>query len=143
MFALLSTARKAILSIFAVGILVWIASCTPTTGPGPMINTSAPVQVALLVPIGTGDSTDNFLAQNLENAARMAIADLQAVTIDLRVYDTGADAAQASAAATRAVNDGAKIILGPLYAEAANAAGIERSEDDLGAIIDQIGRAHV
>lgn len=124
MFALLSTARKAILSVFALGALAWIASCTPTTGPGPMINTSAPVQVALLVPIGTGDATDGFLAQNLENAARLAIADLQGVTIDLRVYDTGADAAQAAAAASRAVDEGAKIILGPLFAEAANAAGI-------------------
>ncbi len=124
MFALLSTARKAILSVFALGALVWIASCTPTTVTGPTINTSAPVQVALLVPIGTGDATDAFLASNLENAARMAIADLQGVTIDLRVYDTGADAAQAAAAASRAVDEGAKIILGPLYAEAANAAGI-------------------
>ena len=94
MFALLSTARKAILSVFALGALAWIASCTPTTVSGPTINTSAPVQVALLVPIGTGDATDGFLASNLENAARMAIADLQGVTIDLRVYDTGADAAQ-------------------------------------------------
>jgi ABC-type branched-subunit amino acid transport system substrate-binding protein len=64
------------------------------------------------------------LAGTLENAARMAIADLQGVTIDLRVYDTGADAAQAAAAASRAVDEGARIILGPLYAEAANAAGI-------------------
>ena len=124
MFALLSTARKAILSIFSLGLIAWLVSCTPTTGPSPMINTSAPVQVALLVPIGTGDATDAFLAQNLENAARMAIADLQGVAIDLRVYDTGADATQAAAAATRAVDEGAKIILGPLYAEAANAAGI-------------------
>jgi len=124
MFALLSTARKAILSVFALGALVWIASCTPTTVSGPTINTSAPVQVALLVPIGTGDATDGFLAGTLENAARMAIADLQGVTIDLRVYDTGADAAQAAAAASRAVDEGARIILGPLYAEAANAAGI-------------------
>ena len=124
MFALLSTARKAILSIFSLGLIAWLASCTPTTGPSPMINTSAPVQVALLVPIGTGDATDAFLAKNLENAARMAIVDLQGVAIDLRVYDTGADAAQAAAAATRAVDEGAKIILGPLYAEAANAAGI-------------------
>jgi hypothetical protein len=124
MFALLSTARKAILSIFSLCLIAWLASCTPTTGPSPMINTSAPVQVALLVPIGTGDATDSFLAQNLENAARMAIADLQGVAIDLRVYDTGADATQAAAAATRAVDEGAKIILGPLYAEAANAAGI-------------------
>ena len=73
MFALLSTARKAILSVFALGALAWIASCTPTTVSGPTINTSAPVQVALLVPIGTGDATDGFLASNLENAARMAI----------------------------------------------------------------------
>lgn len=126
MFACLSAARKAAARILAMTAMVWLAACEPIPmgGGGPSINTSRPVQVALLVPAGSGNSSDAFLAQNFENAARMAIADLQGAQIDLRVYNTGADPATAAAVATQAVNDGAKIILGPLYAESANAAGL-------------------
>jgi len=77
-----------------------------------------------LVPAGSGQAQDDFLATALENAARLAMADLQGVTIDLRVYKTGGQASQAAALATQAVNDGAKIILGPVFASEANAAGV-------------------
>lgn len=107
----------------------FLAACTPvsigglTGGGGPKIDPSAPVPVALLVPRG-GSQADELLAQNLENAARLAMKDLGGVEIDLRVYGTAGNASQAATAATQAVNDGAKIILGPVYAEAANAAGV-------------------
>ncbi|NRB04275.1 MAG: penicillin-binding protein activator [Rhodobacteraceae bacterium] len=112
-------------AILAFGAL---AACEPVDfgglGSGLGIDTSKPVPVALLVPKGSGTEGDQVLAQSLENAARLAIADLEGVAIDLRVYDTAADAATAAAQATAAVNDGARIILGPVYAEAANAAGV-------------------
>jgi ABC-type branched-subunit amino acid transport system substrate-binding protein len=44
--------------------------------------------------------------------------------VDLRVYDTAGNPETAAAVASQAVQDGARIILGPVYAEAANAAGI-------------------
>ncbi|MCR8724024.1 penicillin-binding protein activator [Frigidibacter sp. ROC022] len=100
----------------------WLAACEPFPVGSPRIDASAPVPVALLVP-QTGSGGDQVLASNLENAARLAIADLDGVQIDLRVYDTGGNATQAAAAATRAIDEGAKIILGPVFAEAANAAG--------------------
>ena len=50
--------------------------------------------------------------------------DLGGVEIDLRVYGTAGNASKAAAAASQAVNEGAKIILGPVYGEAANAAGV-------------------
>lgn len=130
MFACLPSARKAVARIFAFMSIVWLAACAPSgiapsgDTSGPRINPKAPVQVALLVPGGTGDGSDALLAQNLENAARLAISDLNGVKIDLRVYNTGADPLQAASVASRAVDDGAKIILGPLFGEAANAAGI-------------------
>ncbi|MEH6831248.1 MAG: ABC transporter substrate-binding protein, partial [Sulfitobacter sp.] len=68
-------------------------------------------------------ASDNLLAKNLENAARLAIRDLDGVQIDLRVYGTAGKASTAANAAAQAVADGAKIILGPVYGEAANAAG--------------------
>lgn len=126
MFAFLAPARKSAAVVFALFSMVWLAACDPggLNVGGPVINTSRPVQVALLVPGGSGDAGDAFLATNFENAARLAMADLEGVTIDLRVYNTAADAAQAASVATQAVNEGAKIILGPLYAESANAAGL-------------------
>lgn len=130
MFARLHPTRKAASRLFAVLSLLWFAACDvsgvvrPGQNTGQAINPSAPVQVALLVPGGSGAGTDSLLASNLENAARLAISDLQGVRIDLRVYNTGADAGQAASVTTQAINDGAKIILGPLFAEAANAAGV-------------------
>lgn len=100
-----------------------LAACQPSTGPGPVGNTG-PVPVALLVPSGSGQASDQLLARSIENAARMAIGDLAGVQIDLRVYPTSAQPAQASTAAQQAVADGAKIILGPVFAEEANAAGL-------------------
>ena len=104
---------------------LWLAACEPVgigaNRGGPSIDTSAPVPVALLVP--SGQTSDEVLAHNLENAARMAIGDLDGVQIDLRVYPTGTSSGEAAAAASRAVDEGAKIILGPVFAESANAAG--------------------
>ena len=129
MFAIARTAKQVAARIFVLFSIAWVAACEPIpvsngVGGGMRVDPTKPVTVALLVPGGSGVESDSFLASNLENAARMAIADLQGVQIDLRVYNTGASPEQAATVATQAVNDGAKIILGPLYAEAANAAGI-------------------
>jgi hypothetical protein len=130
MFARLPSTRKAVARIFALMSFVWLAACDPIAmtsasgNTGQRIDPDAPVQVALLVPGGSGAGTDSLLASNLENAARLAISDLNGVRIDLRVYNTGADPVRAASVASQAVADGAKIILGPLFGEAANAAGV-------------------
>ena len=125
MFAVFSRARKAaILGVTLLAGAVLAACDTMSIGGGPSIDTSKPVPVALLVPKGSAQPGDAVLAQSLESAARLAIGDLQGVKIDLRVYDTAGNAATASTAASQAVSDGARIILGPVYAEAANAAGL-------------------
>jgi ABC-type branched-subunit amino acid transport system substrate-binding protein len=56
---------------------------------------------------------------------------LDDLKIDLRVYDTAGDATVAASVAQQAVDDGAKIIIGPLYAEAANAAGTAVADDGI------------
>lgn len=126
MFARMPAARKAIARLFALLSMAWLAACEPIayTTPGTGAPSGAAVTVGLLVPSGSGDQADEFLAQNLENAARMAIADLNGAQIDLRVYASGSDPAQTAAAATQAANDGARIILGPLYSGTVNAAGL-------------------
>ena len=130
MFVRLSRAHRTLFRLIALCSFAWLAACdavnivAPTQNTGQAIDPDVPVQVALLVPGGSGVGSDQFLANNLENAARLSIADLQGVSVDLRVYNTGSDPAQAASVATAAVDDGAKIILGPLFAEAANAAGV-------------------
>jgi hypothetical protein len=130
MFARLLSRRKMISRAAAALTLAAAAACAPMemTGPagggGPAIDPGAPVAVALLVPSGSGQSSDDFIARNLENAARLAVADLGGASIDLRVYATAGNPAQAAQAAQTAVAEGARIILGPLYAEEANAAGV-------------------
>jgi ABC-type branched-subunit amino acid transport system substrate-binding protein len=80
--------------------------------------------VALLVPGGSGQASDELLARSLQNAARLAMADLSGVTIDLRVYNTAGQPAQAQAMAVKAADEGAQVILGPVFAQEANAAGL-------------------
>lgn len=126
MLTVLSLARKSLARLgLAAAAAVGLTACVPTTSAnGPGLTPGAPVQVALLVPSGSGQGSDDYVARSLENAARLAIADLGGVQIDLRVYPTGGQPSQAAAAATQAVADGAKIILGPVFAEEANAAGV-------------------
>ncbi|MDE0590351.1 penicillin-binding protein activator [Halocynthiibacter sp. C4] len=111
---------------------IFLAACQPGgTGGGPSINTQKAVPVALLVPGNSASSGDNLIAAALENSARLAIADLQGVEIDLRVYNTSGRADVAAKVAKEAVSDGAKIILGPLYAESANAVGVAISNKNV------------
>lgn len=122
--------RAAVLRLAALCAFVLLAACDPSAlslgggGGGPKLAAGEPVPVALLVPSGSGRAGDAALSASLENAARLAINDLRGVKVDLRVYNTSGSAAGASSAATRAVSEGAKIIIGPLYSEAANAAGV-------------------
>lgn len=125
MFFVFGLARKAFLPLAAIISLLVLAACdTAGLGNGPSINPSKPVPVALLVPGGSGNSGDAIIAQSLENAARMAIGDLEGVQIDLRVYQTGGDAGVAATIASKAVNEGAKIILGPVFAQSAASVGL-------------------
>ncbi len=124
MVALLNALRKVtVRAALLVGALALAACDTASVGGGPSINTRAPVTVALLVPASGGDS-GGALAASLENAARLAVSDLQGAEIDLRVYDTGGNgrACGAGRPDRRLAGRGA-IILGPVFAEAANAAG--------------------
>ncbi|MEM8692788.1 MAG: penicillin-binding protein activator [Pseudomonadota bacterium] len=129
MFARFQPLRKTLRRLaLPITTVFALAACDtidlPGGGGGPSINPSQPVPVALLIPRGSGSSSDELLAQSLENAARLAMRDLNGVEIDLRVYATAGNAQTASTRAQEAVNDGARIILGPVYSAAANAAGL-------------------
>lgn len=128
-FSFLGGVRKGLRLLAVLCAALFLAACDvvpvgPVGNSGPRVDSSVPVPVALLVPRGSGSASDDLIASNLENAARLAMADLNGVSVDLRVYGTGGNPSQAASSAQQAVADGAKIILGPLYGEAANAAGL-------------------
>ena len=104
-----------------------LAACEglPSAGPGggPSVARGVPMPVALLVPGPQGQPGDGVVSRDLERAARLAAADLGGA-VEIRVYPTGGRAAGAGVAARAAAEEGAAVIVGPLYAEAANAAGV-------------------
>lgn len=131
MFARLPSLRlpRFLARLAALMTVLALAACdaaitSPGDTAGPRIDTAEPVQVALLVPGGTQQAEFDLMAASLENAARMAIADLQGAQIDLRVYNTGRSPNQAATITQTAIADGAAIILGPLDAQSAAAAGL-------------------
>jgi len=129
MFAVLPITRKVVIRLIALVSLIWVAACEPAGlggmgGAGLPIDPGAPVAVALLVPHGSSAPGEAALARDLEAAARLAVADLAGVQIDLRVYGTAGQPGQAQQAALNAVSDGARIIIGPLHAESANAVAV-------------------
>jgi hypothetical protein len=124
MLSILKNTRKALTWVAAIAATVALAACQPVGPGGSGSGSGGTVKVALLVPGGSGQAGDDLIARSLQNAARMAIADLGGAKIELQVYDTAGSPAQASAMAVKAVNEGAQVILGPFYAQAANAAGV-------------------
>src|SRR6056297_51697 len=128
MFAVLNVIRKPFTRLIAgLAILTMAAACQPVstvTTVGGGTPTRGAVPVALLVPHGSADAQESQLARDLENAARLAVSDLSGVQIDLRVYGTAGQAQQAQQAALNAASDGARIIVGPLHAESANAVAV-------------------
>ena len=127
MFAFLFRARRSLAHVaLAAAAALGMAACqpVPSAGGGQSIDTSAPIPVALMVPGASASATDQLLARSIENATRLAIADLSGARIDLRVYQTNGQAAAAAATAQQAVADGAKVILGPVFAQEANAVGV-------------------
>ena len=94
-------------------------------GGGLRVDGAKKVQVAVLLPIGAQDARVRELAASAEQAARMAMEDLVgSVDMEMRVYDTAGLELQAAEMALLAVDEGAQVIVGPLFAGAANAVGL-------------------
>ncbi len=119
MLARLPSCRKAVAWMAALAAL---SACSPASvARGPTIGPGEAVPVALLVPKTAPNGA--LVAQSLENAALLAANDLGAVMIRLQVYDTIGTPDGAAEAARLAIEDGARIILGPLFAQNARAVG--------------------
>ena len=92
----------------------------PTPQPAPI--GSGPVTVALLVPLSAGGG-GGAVAAAIKNSCDMAMGELVQGAFQLVIKDDLGTPAGATAAATAAVAEGARIILGPLFGPSVAAAG--------------------
>jgi ABC-type branched-subunit amino acid transport system substrate-binding protein len=81
------------------------------------------VRVALILPL-SAQGNAGVAAQSMKNAAEMAIAEFKNPNIQLLVKDDAGTPQGAQAGAQQAINEGAEIIIGPLFAEAVRAVGV-------------------
>jgi branched-chain amino acid transport system substrate-binding protein len=79
-------------------------------------------RVGLILPLSAGGNA-GAVAQSMKNAADLALAEFGTTNIQLIVKDDRGSAQGARAAAEAAVQEGAEIILGPLFSPAVAAAG--------------------
>ncbi len=87
--------------------------------PGTYVPPAAgPVKVALLVPL-SGPHAE--LGMAMQNAAQLAMFDMGYDSFELIPRDTGNSPQAAVTAASEALNDGAQLILGPVFADAVRA----------------------
>jgi ABC-type branched-subunit amino acid transport system substrate-binding protein len=113
---------------FLVGALaLLLAACStamgPTAPPTAAITPAAggqraPVKIALLLPQG-GMGETATIAKSMKQAAEMALFELNDPSVQLITKDDGGTTAGGHAAADAAIKEGAEIILGPLFSQAA------------------------
>jgi branched-chain amino acid transport system substrate-binding protein len=80
------------------------------------------VKAALILPLSAPGNA-GIAGQAMRNAADMALAEFNAPNIQLLVKDDAGSAEGARQAAQQALNEGAEIILGPLFAQSVTAVG--------------------
>jgi len=129
-FRIFRKSRRFILLALCAGALAACQVGLPG-GNGPRVRAGAPIQVALLLPYGSTSPGDEIVARSLENAARLAASEFEGVQLEITVYNTAADPAQAATAARQAVQQGARVIVGPLRSDAAAAVGVAVSTSNV------------
>jgi hypothetical protein len=130
---ILPTRRRSIAGLLATaGVLV--AGCTqnsqylsPTAAPegapaaGTTIGTGQ-VKVGLILPLSAPGNA-GVAGQAMRNAAEMAIEEFKSPNIQILVKDDAGTADAARAGAQQAIDQGAEIILGPLFAQSVTYVG--------------------
>lgn len=91
------------------------APLTPTIGTGQ-------VKAGLILPLSAAGNA-GVAGQTMRNAAEMAISEFNAPNLQLLVKDDGGTAEAARVGAQQAIDEGAEIILGPLFAQSVGFVG--------------------
>jgi branched-chain amino acid transport system substrate-binding protein len=89
--------------------------------PGTMIGTGQ-IKVGLILPL-SAQGNAGVAAQSMKNAAEMALDEFKNPNIQLLVKDDAGVPQTAQAGAQQALDEGAEIIIGPLFAQAVSAVG--------------------
>src|SRR6266851_4336268 len=122
-------ARPSSTWLAALASVVLLAGCSGNFSVGDLIPGSQPaapaqssgsigegkVKVGLILPLSASGNAA-VAAQSMRNAAEMAVAEFNNPDIQLLVKDDGGSAPGAQQAAQQALDEGAEIILGPLFA---------------------------
>jgi len=87
----------------------------------PSVIGSGHVKIGLILPLSAAGNP-GVAAQSMKNAADMALAEFQNPDIQLLVKDDGGNPQAAAQGAQQALDEGAQIILGPLFATSVPAA---------------------
>ena len=127
-----SLTRRSCVGGFAAASLVVLAACSGTpelfsSNPAPeapqsMAIGTGEVKVGLILPLSAGGNAGT-VAQSMKNAAEMALAEFNSPNIQLLVKDDGGSSGGAQVAAQQALQEGAEIILGPLFAHSVGVVG--------------------
>jgi branched-chain amino acid transport system substrate-binding protein len=80
------------------------------------------VRVGLILPLSAGGNAGT-VAQSMKNAAEMALAEFNSPNIQLLLKDDGGNSSGAQQAAQQALQEGAEIIIGPLFAHSVGVVG--------------------
>jgi ABC-type branched-subunit amino acid transport system substrate-binding protein len=130
----LPTRRRSIAGLLAsAGALVagcsqnsqYLSSVAPPQSPQtPQTTTigTGQVKAGLILPL-SGPGNAGIAGQAMRNAAEMAIAEFNSPNLQLLVKDDGGTAEAARLGAQQALDDGAEIILGPLFAQSVGFVG--------------------
>ncbi len=87
------------------------------------------VRAALILPLSAGGNA-GVAGQAMRNAADMALAEFNGANVQITVFDDAGNPDAARQAAQQALDQGAEIILGPLFAQSVSAVGgIARSRN--------------
>jgi branched-chain amino acid transport system substrate-binding protein len=126
--------RRVLLAAVLAAGLGWLAGCTgtsdffssapPPAGPPQPATTvgTGQIRVGLILPLSASGNA-GLAAQSMKNAAEMALAEFNNPNIQLLVKDDAGSAAGTQQAVQQALDEGAEIILGPLFAHSVGVAG--------------------
>lgn len=95
-----------------------VAGSQPVTGE---VLGNGAVRVALLVPLSANGNAAQ-IAENIRNAAALALQELPSANVQILVKDDRGTAEGARAAASEAIAQGAELILGPLFSQSVQGA---------------------
>src|SRR5580704_15377589 len=134
LMALAAWSRRAL----TIGAAAWLVGCStgafnssdllpagqpgapPAADPAPSFGNGG-TKVGLILPLSAGGNAGSA-GQAMRNAAELALAEFNSPNIQFVPKDDGGTAQGAQQAAQQAVDDGAEILLGPLFAHSVNSA---------------------